>query len=163
MKRTRSKKASRRERSFAQEGPEPEVEEEPAAAEETSPLPAGREPRGPGRRGGEPLLLSEEEDDFENGKSSSGLYSRGETDFSSRGESGSRRGEARVGPMAVEPGEPDTTATSLPKPDYRRPPDEGGPYVPPGGLARLRKRSRPSKRLSRRPRRRVIRRPSFAG
>lgn len=112
------------------------------------------------RRGGA-LTLTEEEDDFEDGRSSSGLESRQELDASARGEQGSRRIESRSGAFSVEPGEAETAGEPTAR-TFRRPPEEGAPYVPPGGLARLRKRSRPSKRLSRRPRRRKVSRPSFA-
>jgi hypothetical protein len=105
------------------------------------------------------LTPSEAEDDFEDGRTAGGLYSRSEEDWAARGDVGSRRKDLRAGPFSVEFGDPATTAPPVPKPEFRRPPSEGGVYVPPGGLTRLRKRSHPAKSRARR--RRPARRPSF--
>lgn len=127
----------------------------PAEAElEGDELPVEETPRG------KPLTNSEREDDFEDGRTQGGLYSRAEEDLAARGDVGSRRFPARAGLYGVEPGEPETAAPPVPKPEFRSPPSEGAPYVPPGGLARLRRRSRPAPARARR--RKPRRRPSFA-
>lgn len=90
-----------------------------------------RQPVAGGARRGEPLRLSEEEDDFEDGRSSGGLYSRLELDRWDRGEQGSKRQSARMGIQSVEgEGEPDTAAASD-APIGRRSPGTG-PLVEPG-------------------------------
>lgn len=105
------------------------------------------------------LTPTEEQDDFEDGRTQGGLYSREEEDLAARGDVGSRRFAARSGPYGVEAGEPETTAPPVPKPVARASPGRGAPYVPPGGLARLRRRSRPAPSRARR--RKPARRPSF--
>lgn len=117
-------------------------------------LPVEETPRG------KALTASEREDDFEDGRTAGGLHSRAEEDLAARGDEGSRRFAARSGPYGVEPGEPETAAPPSPKPEFRMPPAQRAPYVPPGGLARLRRRSRPA--ASRPRRRKPLRRPSFA-
>jgi hypothetical protein len=60
------------------------------------PLPGG------GVRRGEAVQLSEEEDDFEDGRSSSGITSRSQEDQIARGDVGSRAVEVRSGYLSVE-------------------------------------------------------------
>lgn len=76
------------------------------------------------------LTESERQDDFEDGRTQGGLYSRDEEDLAARGDEGSRRRDVRAGPLAVEAGEPETAAPASPKPEFRRPPSVGAPYVP---------------------------------
>lgn len=63
----------------------------------------GRQPLASGGvRRGEAMQLSEEEDDFEDGRSSSGTYSRSQEDQIARGDVGSRAVEVRSGYLSVE-------------------------------------------------------------
>lgn len=57
---------------------------------------------GGGIKRGEALQLSEEEDDFEDGRSSGGTTSRSEIDQWARGDVGSRAVEDRTGYLSVE-------------------------------------------------------------
>lgn len=66
------------------------------ADSDRQPLPGG------GVRRGEAMQLSEEEDDFEDGRSSSGTYSRAQEDQIARGDVGSRAVEVRSGYLSVE-------------------------------------------------------------
>lgn len=114
----------------------PESEEGPERFEADTnrqPLASG------GAKIGEALQLSEEDDDFEDGRSSAGRTSRSQEDQWGRGDIGSRATDAKSGYMSVEGTEEsvdkgeETTAPPIPKPDARRSPGENPP--PPPGYA----------------------------
>jgi hypothetical protein len=79
---------------------------------------------GGGAKRGEALQVSEEEDDFEDGRSSGGLTSRSQDDQWARGDVGSRAVEVRAGVLGVEPEDGETARDAAP-PQFPRAPEEG--------------------------------------
>ena len=71
--------------------------------------------RGGGARRGEALQVSEEEDDFEDGRSSAGLTSRSQEDQWARGDVGSRAVDTPSGYLSVEGGEGEEPGPVEPK------------------------------------------------
>jgi hypothetical protein len=106
----------------------PGVELSPAdeiIAEGKTPLASGGEKRG------EPLTPFEEQDDFEDGRSSGGVQSRAENDRWGRGEEASRLTDARTGPLSVDdPGTLETSAPPTVPRALRRSPGEAPPTDP---------------------------------
>lgn len=86
---------------------------------------------GGGFKRGEALQLSEEEDDFEDGRSSGGVTSRSEADQWARGDVGSRSVDDRSGYLSVEGSEEgETAAPPVPKAAPKSPGEN--PPPPPG-------------------------------
>lgn len=89
----------------------------------------GRQPLASGGvRRGEAMQLSEEEDDFEDGRSSSGTYSRSQEDHIARGDVGSRAVEVRSGYLSVEaPEDTDVVEAARAEGEPEPPEDIEGP------------------------------------
>lgn len=107
--------------------------EEPAPGADREPLRSG------GVRRGEPMTAADEEDDFEDGRSSAGTFSRAREDLEGRGDL-SRDLETRTGWLSVERGPDTTRGAEPPAPD--RAPDEGRGFPE----ARPRRSRRPVRR-----------------
>lgn len=113
--------------------------DEPPEIKDFEPLASG------GERRGEPLRPLEEEDDFEDGRSSSGLYSRGNTDPAAHGDVSSRAISVRTGVLSVEGPASRETAATAEAPIEKKSPGHG-PLIEP----RLRRAKRGHARRARR-------------